>query len=402
MAIAGFANLDFHGFHRTELPRRLAAGNGAMAARGVSDLGGFAFRLPDGAAYTYLLHDGEIEVLPGDAEAATVMELEHEDWEGLVHDYESAPGLLYGDRVRCRRGKAMTFVLWEPGLRAMFTGRPVFDPETAGLEDRDGRPLDPERSFGLDDEPEELAHFLRTAGYLCVRQVFRPEEVERFLADAVRLRGEAVKGDKLSWWAKDPQGEEVCCRVTRAADAPHLGSLRSDARIHRLAALADLPLVPREGEGNGVTVIFKSPGMTDGLSDLPWHRDCGMGGHSVMCPVLLASIYLTPATPESGELRFLPGSWQGTYGFREATDARAPRGVGFRAEPGDVTIHYGDVMHAAPPPLRGNLGTYRISAITGFARADAYNHRGDSSYNAVLHQREDGQIEHLAKVADRA
>ena len=402
MAIDGFPDLDFHAFHREELPGRLARGHGALAAPAASGLGGFAFRLPDGAAFTYRSQGSGIAVEAGDDRAETVVEIEPEDWEGVVHDYESAPGLLYGGRVRCRRGKAMSFVQWEPALRAMFTGRPVFDPD-AELPGREGGALDVTRSFTLDDDREEMAHFLRTAGFLCVRRVFGPDEVKGFLEDAHALRREAVKGDKLSWWAKSPTGAELCCRVTRAADGPHLGRLWGDARLRRLADLSDVPLVPRKGEGNGVTVIFKTPGIEEGLSDLPWHRDCGMGGHSTMCPVLIASVFLTPASPETGELRFLPGSWLGTTGFREATDPSAPRGVGFRAEPGDVTIHYGDVMHAAPPPTRGDLDVYRISATTGFARPDARVHRGRGrSYNEVLHQREDGQIEHLSRVAERA
>ena len=36
-----------------------------------------------------------------------------------------------------------------------------------------------------------------------------------------------------------------------------------------------------------------------------------------------------------------------------------------------------------------------------FAREGAHHHRGEQSYNAVLHRRDDGQIEHLARVADR-
>ncbi|MDJ0849407.1 MAG: phytanoyl-CoA dioxygenase family protein [Myxococcota bacterium] len=400
MAIEGFEDLDFHAFHERELPRRLSAGHGALAAPAAAPLESLAFRLADGSSYTYRAVPGGIAVAAGDDAADTVLEIDAEDWQGLVHDYESAPGLLYGGRVRCLRGKAMSFVLWEPALRAMFTGRPVFDPE-AKLGARDGGALDPARTFTLDDDREEMAHFLRTAGFLCVRRVFAPEEVKAFLEDAHALRREAVKGDKLSWWAKTTTGEEICCRVTRAADGPHLVTLRGDPRIRRLADLADEPLVPRKGEGNGVTVIYKIPGIEEGLANLPWHRDCGMGGHSVMCPVLIASVFLTPATPETGELRFLPGSWQGTTGFREATDPAAPRGVGFRAEPGDVTVHYGDVMHAAPPPTREGLDVYRISATTGFARAQARVHRG-GSYNEVLHQREDGQIEHLSKVAERA
>lgn len=402
MTVAGFTPLDFEAFHRDALPGILARGNGAMAARAAAELGSLALRLPDGRAWTYAPADAGIELRPGDVDAITVMELGHDEWEGLVHDYESAPGLLYGGRVRCRRGKAMQFVQWEPALRAMFSGRPVFVPGEADLRDREGRPLDAERSFRADDDPEEMAHFLRTAGYVCVRGLFAADEVEAFRAEAEALRREAVKGDKLSWWGKGAGGEEICCRVTRAADKPHLASLRSEPRIDRLAALAGEQLVRRSGEGSGVTCIYKSPGMSEGLSDLPWHRDCGMGGHSLMCPVYICSVFLTPASAETGELRFLPGSHRGTYGFLEAADPRAPRGASFRTQPGDVTFHTGDVMHAAPAPTRGDLASYRISATTGFSRQGARNHLGDQSYNAVLHQREDGQIEHLARVVERA
>jgi hypothetical protein len=402
VAAPGFPALDFGAFHREELPARLARGNGALAARAARGLGSLAFRLPGGAAFTYRPELDGIALAAGDAGADTVVELEGEAFEGLVHDYESAPGLLYAGRVRCRRGSGMELVRWEPALRAMFCGRPLFDPEQADLRGRDGRPFDPEHSFRPGDEREEMAHFLRTAGYLCVRGLFSRGEAAGFLDEALALRREAVKGDRLSWWAKGTGGAEICCRVTRAADKPRLATLRSEPRIHALAALADEPLEPREGEGNGVTVIFKSPGVAEGLSDLPWHRDCGMGGHALMCPVLIASVFLTPATPETGELRFLPGSWQGSTPFREATDPGAARGVAFALEPGDVTLHYGDVMHAAPPPTRGDLDRYRVSATTGFARPGFRPHRGRSSYNEVLHQRADGQIEHLAKVAERA
>lgn len=402
MPIPGFEPLDFRAFHRDVLPGLLEGGRGSMAARAARAHGSLAFRLDSGEAVTYRPGTAGIEIVAGDDAADTVMQLGHEAWEGLVYDYESAPGLLYGERVRTARGQAMRFVGWEPALRAMYTGRPVYDPASLDLRGRDGRPLDPERAFVLGDDLEEMAHFLRTTGYCFVRGVFGADEVARFLADALALRRAARQGDRLSWWAKGGGGEEICCRVTRGGDGPHLATLRGDPRILGLAALADTPLVPREGEGNGVTCIYKSPAVREGLSDLPWHRDCGMGGHSLMCPVLVASVFLTPATPETGELRFLPGSWSRTCPFAEADDASAPRGVAFRAEPGDVSIHYGDVMHAAPPPTRSDRSPYRISATVGFSRPDARVHIGGRSYNRVLHQREDGQIEHLAKIAERS
>lgn len=400
MAVEGFAALDFDAFHASELPAQLAAGRGALAAKAARSLRPLAFRLPSGGAWTYRPQGGAIAIERGDAAAATVIELDQESWEGLVHDYESAPGLLYAGRVRSARGNAMQLVLWEPALRALYQGRPVYDPDEPLL-DRDGRPLDTTRIHRADDDADAMAHFLRTTGYLFVRGVFAPDEIECFLRDAEELRGEAVKGDRLSWWAKDEHGAEVLCRVTRAIEKPALATLFGEPRLHRLAALADPHLVPRRGEGSGVAVIFKRPGVTEGLSDLPWHRDCGMGGHAVMCPVLLCSVYLTPANAQTGELVFLPGSWKSSCGYLDAK-VDPPRAAHFEARAGDVTVHFGDVMHAAPPPRGRGLGAYRISAVTGYARPESRHHRGEKSYNAVLHQRDDGQVEHLAKVAQRA
>ena len=404
MAIEGFDDLDFNTFHREELPRRIAAGHGAKAAAAVARvgrIGSLALRIPTGGAYTYVPENGTLRIAAGEDEADTVIELEHAAWEGLVHDYESPPGLLYGDRVSCRRGKAIRLVNWEPALRALYTGRPLFDPETARLDDRHGEPLDVEHAFRPGDDREDMAHFLRTAGYLLVREVFAPEEIEGFLAEAAELRAEARRGDQLSWWAKDARGAEALCRVTRAGAKPQLGTIPTDPRMLGLVALSDHPLVARRGGDETVSVIWKLPEMKEGLADLPWHRDCGMGGHSVMCPVLIASLFLTPSTPETGELKYLPGSWSGTTPYMDANAPGAPRGARFAAAPGDVSLHYGDVMHAAPPPGAQNLPLYRISAVTGYARAEARNHLGTKSYNSTLHGREDGQIEHLEDVAKR-
>jgi ectoine hydroxylase-related dioxygenase (phytanoyl-CoA dioxygenase family) len=284
----------------------------------------------------------------------------------------------------------------------MWSGRPVYDAGEIDLRDRQGSPLDPAATFTLASEREDMAHFLRTAGYLFVRGVFGADEIARLRAEAEALAGEARKGDKLSWWGKNAAGEEVLTRVTRAAAKPALRALPRDARLGALKDLADEALehrAPPSAE-EGVSVIWKRPGMSEGLGDLPWHRDCGMGGHAIMCPTLIASVFLTPATPETGELRMLPGSWERGCGPIDARDPRAPRGVSFAAAPGDVSLHYGDTMHAAPPPTRDDLATYRISAVTGFARPGARAHRG-RHYNEVLHRREDGQIEHLSKLVEK-
>lgn len=395
----GFPALDFRAFHREELPRRLARGWGRMAAPAARSLGALAFRLPSGEAYAYRPDGDAIRVVEGDAGAETVVALDHESWEGLVHDLESAPGLLYAGRATRVRGDLMRFVGWEPSLRAMFHGIPIYDPERAELRGRDGERLDPTRGFRPDDPREEMADFLDAAGYLLVKGVVDAGELAALRAGAEELRRRAAPGDKLSWWGRNRAGDEVLCRVIHAGTLPVFRALHGDRRIRALASLARGGLQPRSPERpNGVTVVWKNPEMVEGLSDLPWHRDCGMGGHAVMCPTMVMSLYLEPATRETGELRFLPGSWRCTHGFAEATDPAAPEGVAVAAEAGDVTLHYGDGMHAAPPPT-GARGPYRSSVLIGFARPGARHHRGEDHYNDVLLQRDDGQVPHLARLA---
>jgi ectoine hydroxylase-related dioxygenase (phytanoyl-CoA dioxygenase family) len=401
MTATAHDSVDFDHFHRKELPRRLATGNGPLAERAVERAGPLCFRLPDGAAWTYAAGPEGIDVVPGDAGAETLVELDLEAWRGLVTDIESAPGLLYAGRVRCVRGDPLRFVRWEPIWRAMFHGRPLYDPERHPLHDRDGSPLDPSRTFQIDDDRDELAHFLRETGYLLVRDVFRRDEVEGLLGVAHQVRAEAVPGDKRSWWGKNTRGEEVLCRVTHAGEVPELRALYEDARIRRIARLADAPLTPRAmGSVQGVTVLFKNPDMAEGLSDLPFHRDCGMGGHAIMCPTLIFTICLTSGSPEAGELRMLPGSWKRSYTYVDARDPKAPRGVGLDAHAGDVSVHYSDIMHAAPPP--SGQGPFRVSLLLAFVPPGARPHTGGQSYNDVLLSREDGQVEHLADVAKRS
>lgn len=396
--------LDFHEFHASTLPRRLAEGNGPLAAVSVGRAGALAFRLTDGAArdaYTYVPRAEGIDVVPGDDRAETVVELSAEAWAGLVQEYESVPGLIYGRKIRCTRGRAMSLMKWDPPLRAMYSGRPYFDAGLLRLEDRRGAPLDVRRAFTPDDDPREMAHFLRVAGFLLVRGVFSADEVEAYREEAGRLAGAAVPGDRQSWWGRDTNGREVLCRVTAAGREPGLRAMPQDARMLRLASLSDQGLSPRgAGSEEGVSVIFKNPDMAEGLGDLPWHRDCGMGGHAVMCPVMIASVFLTPATAASGALRVLPGSWRYACHFIDAGHRRAPEGVLLEAAPGDVSLHYGDTMHAAPPPGSPGAGEYRISAVTGYVRENVRPHGGRRHYNDVLLGNDDGQVDHMSKLVD--
>ena len=380
---------DFESFHRDTLPARLRDPDIAAIARAALALGSIGFRMAgSGACYSYYPHDSHIE-LRADGHADTLVEMEEEQWRGIAQDLETAPALIYGDRLGegCR-GDLGNFMQWEPMLRSLYTGLPLFPADRApDLTDSCGRALDPGQSFDLvSDSQQAMREYLDVMGYVLLRQVFDNGGIERLRTAGDSLRAAAEPHDQASWWGKDAQGNDICTRVLNGGSHPDLHALASDARILAMQALMPPGLKPENPEAtDAITVLFKTPAMVEGLSDLPWHRDCGMGGHAVMCPVINLSIYLADATAESGELRFLPGS----HRYACPTPA-ADAGISVPAKAGDVSLHYGDVMHGAPPPT-SNEGPFRASILMSF-KPDFENHRGDRHYNDVLLQDGDGHV----------
>ena len=59
---ARFGLIDFDEFHRVDLPARLEAGNGKLAAADLDGVKPLAFRLTDGRAYSYTPTPDGIEI----------------------------------------------------------------------------------------------------------------------------------------------------------------------------------------------------------------------------------------------------------------------------------------------------------------------------------------------------
>ncbi len=372
------ATADFDELHRRTLPDRVASPLGRAAGRDVRDVPSLAFRLPDGRAYRFLPDADTIRIEPGD-DADVVVELDLDAWRDFVDEIATAAGLFYGGRVRFVRGDETKLGRWEPALRALLSGRPIFDPERDVARDPGARTLDASDA--------ELRGVLADAGFLLVKRVFTRDEIAR-LADVVASRQAAARpGDGRSWWATTGGGAQVLCRlVYLGLVEPEIAALNEEARLRRLASLAPETLRPALDRADGHSVVIKNPDVVDGLSDLPWHRDCGLGGHPITCPTINIGLQLDAATAETGRLHVVPGTWRFSCHRRDLD--RAPA-VAIDTEPGDCTVHFGDVMHAAPPPTGAGPG--RRAIYTTWMPARAYERiPAGESYNDVILRRVGG------------
>src|SRR5262249_13804425 len=150
-----------------------------------------ALALPDGRAYSYACEGARVHVRPGIAgDAETSLEIvDEESWIDYVYEFRTRYGLLYSNAVRFLRG---SFATWEPAIRCMYSGRQIYDPRSLDFRDLRGAPLDLRRSFGLDDDREEMSHFLRQTGYLVVKRAFEPTLVAALAAEVERIRAGAI------------------------------------------------------------------------------------------------------------------------------------------------------------------------------------------------------------------
>ena len=62
------------------------------------------------------------------------------------------------------------------------------------------------------------------------------------------------------------------------------------------------------GNENIVEVLVKPIGVIEGISDVPWHKDCSLGSHSYRCCSMTVGISVTGADADSGQLRVVAGS----------------------------------------------------------------------------------------------
>ena len=332
-------------------------------------------------SHTYRLDGGEVTEHEGSVDAPTVVVLSDESWDDLRGQRRTIMHLQLNGELAFERGGFDHLAAWEPHLRLHHAGIPIYDPARVDLSG-----VDLTRTFTLGDADEDLLAFYRTAGFLHVRGVFTAEEMAAADAEVDRLAAEARPGDDRSWWATDAGGREQVCRLVYSTlRSDTLRALEQDPRIQRLGTLAHPGHRVAPDRMEGSAVILKLPGRTKGLANIPWHQDCGMGGHAVFCPNTSVGIQLTGSSAATGNLAVVPGSHGQTLAYDWERRLSGVPVVHVDTEPGDVTLHVADVMHASPEPSAE--GGRRTLYVTFYPPA-LWDHIGPGeAYNDVVRNR---------------
>jgi hypothetical protein len=391
-----FGSIDFDAFHQEELPQRLDARGPVFSDADMSRVRPIAFQLPDGRAYTYIPADHTFSIEVGSDQAATVVVLSQDEWSAFVWELRSCFALLYADRITVARGSFGQLARWEPPLRIAFDGQSLYDlDEPSEVVGADGQPLDLSTSFTLDDPHQEVADFLRIAGFVRLRQVMSQQEIAALSSDVDAAVEAARPDDRRSWWSM-VDGREVCNRVNYLNDqSKRIASLGDDPRFTWISALGGPDLQDAKDRLDGNSVVLKIPGASEGLADLPWHRDCGMGGHPVKCPLLNVGIQLDAASAAAGQLQMIAGSHRGTSRLPGPRETSRLPVVSLSTDPGDVTVHFGHTLHAAPPPTDRNAPGRRALYLT-FVPPITFEMIGPGQgYNDVLFTRDEGRVRHV-------
>jgi len=379
---AYFGVVNLKEFYTGKVVQRANGQRGIEAAELVGDGRSVGIRVGNEHAWTFRAEEGKISIVEGTEGTPLLLSAEPDAWSDLVTEAWSMMGLVLQGRVILERGSFNHLAKWEPALQALYNNRPIWSPAEEISNQK--------YIFSTTDDFQEMRNALGNIGFILVRDVFEQEEIEKMRVEVEERRQAATPEDKRSWWATDARGDERCCRVTYLNYGSELFSgLPYDTRLLELAKLSQIPLVPVPNHGDGIAVVIKVPEIMEGLSDLPWHRDCGMGGHPLLCPGLNIGIQLDHATSGSGQLKFLPGSNNFGGGADYANDS--PSVISIDANPGDVTLHYGHTLHIAPPPTGAK--NYRRTVYVSFQIPEYQNVLPEGQgYNDVLFAHGDGRV----------
>jgi hypothetical protein len=361
--------IDAERFFRETLPAALAAHRDLVApGAALLRLRPLAIATPQACATVSWLGDRAQVALGAGPDGSIAWRLSAEVFSDLVNDQSTPMAMFSSGKLSVAGGGLGDLLDWWLLLRAALDGRAIHTPGSVSFRDRDGLPLDLDRAFAPEDDPAEMSHFLHEAGFLHLRGWFDGDRMDQISADMDAAVGDYRDGDGNSWWVTTRDGARRCVRMQCFdAKSPTTAALLGDPEFLRIGALTGDGHRGQQGlVGNRVEALFKPIGVAQGISDVPWHKDCSLGRHSYDCSNLTTGISVTGATADSGQLRVRPGSHRALCWPALAQPGLDLPDRALPTEKGDITVHLSCTLHMAQPPVARE----RRVLYTGFRLPD--------------------------------
>jgi hypothetical protein len=311
-----------------------------------------AIETPEGA-WTLTAAGDRVEVRPGIAEDASHVRLAPGQFEDLVDDQQTFMAWFSAGLLDQPVGRLEDLLDWWLVLRAAIDGRAIYAPGSITLSQPDGAPLDLQHTFRPDDDPELMRAFLEEAGFLHIGGLFTADEMATVSADMDAAAPTYDPTDGRSWWARTADGANRLVRMQGFDNHSSLtADLLDDVRFRSLGDITgDGHVFGERRADNRVEALVKPIGVVEGISDVPWHKDCSLGRHSYECCSMTVGISVTGADAASGQLRVIAGSHRALVWpafVRRNADLPA---VDLPTNTGDVTVHVSCTTHMAQPPV---------------------------------------------------
>ncbi|ADP81466.1 phytanoyl-CoA dioxygenase family protein [Pseudofrankia inefficax] len=363
----------------------LVVRHGALVARGVEAFGAppLAIETADGS-WSFAADGGTLAVSPGVAPGALVVTLDGDALSDWLQNQRSFNAMITARELRYRGGGEWDVSVWDSLWLTLLEGWPVVDDGIEFL-DRHGAPLDLGRVLTPDDDPAEVAHFLREAGFLHLRGWLDPADMRKVSDEIDRALPDYHEGDGRSWWATVAGGTRRCVRLQEFVErSPTTAAILNGARWDQLRRMlaGDDELVRKTG-ARGLEALIKPRDVVAGASDVSFHRDCHFGRHAYQCSGTVVGIAVTASGEANGQLRVVAGSHRVLMPVEIAKTRPYLPVVAVPTEPGDLTVHLSCTLHESTPPL---LAERRVM-YTGFSLAPREPAAGGSQALSDLRER---------------
>ncbi|MCK9930221.1 phytanoyl-CoA dioxygenase family protein [Frankia sp. Mgl5] len=350
---ADLRHVSIEDFLAREFPG-LVARHGPLVAQGITFLQAPPLSIEIGTSSWSFSSDGTTLTASrgtiGGALVVTLSEAEFSDW---AQNQRSFNAMLTARELRYRDGSEVDVSGWDSLWLTLLEGWPVVD-DTIEFVDRHGAALDLGHVLTPADDPADVSHFLREAGYLHLRGWLDPADMAAITADIDRALPDYREGDGRSWWATVEDGSRRCVRlqefITRSPATSAI--LRGERWEHLRGVLAGDDLLQRRpSDGRGLEALIKPVDVTVGASDVSFHRDCHFGRHAYSCSNLVTGIAVTGSGETNGQLRVIAGSHRVLMPVEIAKSRPYLPVVAVPTEPGDVTVHLTCTLHESTPPV---------------------------------------------------